>query len=94
MVLETDGTVVPLSYGFGRDYALGSVQEAPLATLAQRWDAEPLRRQALALYAELVRDDVKFTNWYEWMTRRSTPALPNSSSQDPVVPPARAVRRV
>jgi sulfatase maturation enzyme AslB (radical SAM superfamily) len=72
LVLETDGTVVPLSYGFGRDYALGSVHEAPLAALAERWDFEPLQRQALALYEELVRDDVKFTNWYERMTRRST----------------------
>jgi hypothetical protein len=71
LVLETDGTVVPLSYGFGRDYALGSVQEAPLPALAERWDSEPLRRQALALYEELVRDDVKFTNWYERMMRRS-----------------------
>ncbi|WP_410792310.1 radical SAM protein [Kribbella sp. C-35] len=72
LVLETDGTVVPLSYGFGRDYALGSVREAPLAALAERWDFEPLRRQAVALYDELVRDDVKFTNWYERMMRRST----------------------
>ncbi|MGW6200782.1 radical SAM protein [Kribbella sp. NPDC055110] len=72
LVLETDGTVVPLSYGFGRDYALGSVREAPLAALAERWDFEPLRRQALALYEELIRDNVKFTNWYERMMRRST----------------------
>jgi len=72
LVLEIDGTVVPLSYGFGRDYALGNVQDAPLAALAERWDSEPLQRQARAVYDELVRDDVKFTNWYERMTRRST----------------------
>jgi MoaA/NifB/PqqE/SkfB family radical SAM enzyme len=71
LVLETDGTVVPLSYGFGRDYALGNVQEVPLRALAERWDSEPLRRQALILYEELVRDDVKLTNWYERMMRRS-----------------------
>lgn len=72
LVLETDGAVVPLSYGFGRDYALGNVQDAPLTALAERWDSEPLRRQALGLYDELVRDDVKFSNWYERMMRRST----------------------
>jgi MoaA/NifB/PqqE/SkfB family radical SAM enzyme len=71
LVLETDGTAVPLSYGFGRDYALGSLHEAPLPALAERWDAEPLRRQAVALHEELVRDDVKLTNWYERMMRRS-----------------------
>jgi hypothetical protein len=31
-----------------------------------------LQRQALALYEQLIRDDVKFTNWYERMARRST----------------------
>jgi MoaA/NifB/PqqE/SkfB family radical SAM enzyme len=72
LVVETDGTVVPLSYGFGRDYMLGSLEEAPLAALAQRWDSDPLQRQAAALYEELIRNDVKFTNWYERMTRRST----------------------
>lgn len=77
LVLETDGTVVPLSYGFGRDYALGSLHEAPLPALAERWDAEPLRRQAVALHEELIRDGVKLTNWYERMTRRST-ATPES----------------
>ncbi|MEA2429523.1 MAG: hypothetical protein QOF37_3151 [Thermoleophilaceae bacterium] len=71
LVLETDGTVVPLSYGFGRGYALGNVREAPLRALAERWDSEPLRRQALILYEELVRDEVKLTNWYERMMRRS-----------------------
>jgi MoaA/NifB/PqqE/SkfB family radical SAM enzyme len=72
LVLETDGAVVPLSYGFGRDYALGNVREAPLRVLAERWDSEPLRRQALILYQELIRDDIKLTNWYERMMRRST----------------------
>lgn len=72
LVIETDGTVVPLSYGFGRLYALGNVHDAPVLELAERWDFEPLRRQAVGLYEELVRDDVKFTNWYERMVRRST----------------------
>jgi MoaA/NifB/PqqE/SkfB family radical SAM enzyme len=74
LVLETDGTVVPLSYGFGRAYALGSVHDAPLTDLAEGWDSEPLRRQALALYDELVGDEVRFANWYERMMRRSTAA--------------------
>ena len=71
LVLETDGTVVPLSHGFGRDYVLGNVHDASLPTLAERWDSEPLRRQAVGLYEELLRDQVPFTNWYERMTRRS-----------------------
>ncbi len=43
-----------------------------MTTLAERWDSEPLRRNAVGLYEELVRDGARFTNWYERMMRRST----------------------
>jgi hypothetical protein len=78
LVLETDGWVVPLSYGFGRGYALGSVQSTSLVALAERWDAEPLRRMAADLHSQLIRDKVKFSNWYERMMRLSAgpPAVP------------------
>lgn len=76
LVIETDGLVVPLSYGFGREYALGSLQSASLPALAAEWDAEPLRRMAVDLHARLVRDEVRFSNWYERMMRLSrAPAL-------------------
>jgi MoaA/NifB/PqqE/SkfB family radical SAM enzyme len=72
LVIETDGFVVPLSYGFGRDYALGSLHDASLQALAEQWDAEPLRRMAAELYTQLIRDQVRFSNWYERMMRLST----------------------
>lgn len=71
LVVETDGSVVPLSYGFGREYALGSLRSTSLADLAQRWDTEPLRRLATELHSQLVRDEVRFSNWYERMVRLS-----------------------
>lgn len=37
LVIEPDGTCVPLEYGFPRDYALGNVRETGLADLAGRW---------------------------------------------------------
>jgi MoaA/NifB/PqqE/SkfB family radical SAM enzyme len=74
LVVETDGFVVPLSYGFGRDYALGSVQNTSLVALADEWDAEPLRRMAAGLHSQLIRDEVRFCNWYERMMRLSAPA--------------------
>ena len=40
LVLETDGTLVPLEYGFARRYALGSIHQDRLATLAPRWRTE------------------------------------------------------
>jgi MoaA/NifB/PqqE/SkfB family radical SAM enzyme len=37
LVVEPDGHVVPLTYGFPRRYALGSLFDAPLAALAAEW---------------------------------------------------------
>jgi MoaA/NifB/PqqE/SkfB family radical SAM enzyme len=75
LVVETDGFVVPLSYGFGRDYALGKVvQSTSLIALANQWDAEPLRRMAANLHAQLIQDEVRFSNWYERMMRLSVGA--------------------
>jgi MoaA/NifB/PqqE/SkfB family radical SAM enzyme len=37
LVVEADGMVVPIEYGFSRRYALGSLFEAPLSGLAQQW---------------------------------------------------------
>jgi sulfatase maturation enzyme AslB (radical SAM superfamily) len=72
LVVETDGFVVPLSYGFGRDFALGPMHSTSLLALAEQWDAEPLRRMAADLHTQLIRDQVRFSNWYERMMRLST----------------------
>lgn len=40
LVIEADGSVVPLTYGFPRRYALGNLREEPLRTLAERWLAD------------------------------------------------------
>jgi len=76
LVVETDGSVVPLSYGFGRDHALGSLYDSSLLDLAENWDAAPLERLAADLHRRLILDRTPFTNWYERMTRLSlTPAV-------------------
>ena len=41
LVVEADGTVVPLGYGFARPFALGSIVEARLKDLASRWIGPP-----------------------------------------------------
>ncbi len=40
LVIEADGTVVPIEHGFDRALALGSLLDAPLRELAPRWVAE------------------------------------------------------
>ncbi|GIG38652.1 radical SAM protein [Cellulomonas phragmiteti] len=65
LVLEADGTVVPLTYGFPRPFALGSVHDAPLRTLAARWDPDPLLSVARRTHARLAGPQgPALTNWY------------------------------
>jgi Fe-coproporphyrin III synthase len=68
LVVETDGTVVPLQYGFPRRYALGCLRDTSLENMAHTWLARsrsPLQavyrraQQALAEPSELP-----FANWY------------------------------
>lgn len=48
LVIETDGTVVPLQHGFPREWALGSLHAAPLAELVQRWPKREAFRELCA----------------------------------------------
>lgn len=78
LVIETDGTVVPLHYGFPRAYAIGSLKEAPLERLAMRW-----REQSLGDFHTLCRDTYLeaiaapkpyFFNWYELVSKNARSA--------------------
>ena len=57
LVIEPDGAVVPLRYGFSRAFAIGNIHEAPLDDLARTWLASRARafvalsRSALAAAA-------------------------------------------
>lgn len=69
LVIEADGTVVPLEYGLSRAYALGNLHQAPLGELAAAWrkDRYPgFRRLCRAAYQDLEADeDATLANWYE-----------------------------
>lgn len=69
LVIETDGTVVPLQYGFPRAYALGNLNEGSLAEMAVGW-FELMQREFDALYERVLRklaepSELPFMNWYE-----------------------------
>lgn len=40
LIIEADGTVVPLQHGLARKYMLGNLQEAPLCELTKKWYQE------------------------------------------------------
>jgi Fe-coproporphyrin III synthase len=75
LVVETDGTVIPLQYGFARRYSLGNLHEAPLCHLAASWQGCGLRDfRALceSVFSELTdAASPRFANWYEAVSRRA-----------------------
>ncbi len=69
LVIEPDGSVVPIQYGFARKYELGNLHESSLNELMQHW-----RREKLSQFRDLCRRvfqtstkprDLPFFNWYE-----------------------------
>lgn len=75
LVVEADGMVVPLGYGFGRPYALGCLLERRLRDLAPHWLAtrySQFREICRQTYAEACTpSDLPFLNWYELIGSRS-----------------------
>jgi Fe-coproporphyrin III synthase len=78
LVIEADGTVVPLGYGFGRAYAMGSLLDQSLDVLARRWiehDYVQFRELCRRVYAEATqKSELPFLNWYELIGSRSLDA--------------------
>lgn len=71
LVIEADGTLIPLQYGFSRRYALGNLHQSGLKSLAQQW-----KRHGAAQFEALchrVLNDIEqapepsFFSWYERM---------------------------
>jgi MoaA/NifB/PqqE/SkfB family radical SAM enzyme len=80
LVVESDGTVVPLQYGFPRAYALGNLNDTSLMDMAQQWFStarlpwEGLCDRTTSLLCEPA--ELPFINWYESlvaMARESHP---------------------
>ncbi|MFF2627054.1 radical SAM protein [Kitasatospora griseola] len=75
LVVETDGTVVPLAYGFDRRFSLGNLHEAPLSAQARSWDPAPFRSLCRSVHADLAGEHgPAFVNWYDEVTRASRAA--------------------
>lgn len=85
LVIETDGSVVPLQHGFGRAFQLGNLHHEPLATMALRWRHESyalfrtLCRRTLA--ERLARNGWPLINWYDILARASRRSDPVPAHQ-------------
>jgi MoaA/NifB/PqqE/SkfB family radical SAM enzyme len=79
LVIEPDGAVVPVEYGFAREYALGSLGDASLGEMISQWRSEGLPRfRALCrrVFAETTAPaELPFFNWYEALEEASRAPL-------------------
>ena len=80
LVIEPDGTVVPLQHGFARRFALGNLHDARLEQLMDGW-----RATRFAAFNHLCRESFRkiiygarppIFNWYE-MVGRASESIPN-----------------
>jgi MoaA/NifB/PqqE/SkfB family radical SAM enzyme len=75
LVIEPDGEVVPLEYGFGRRFSLGNLFRGSLPELAKGWQRErepAFRELCRKVHAEATADDApSLVNWYELIHERA-----------------------
>lgn len=78
LIIDSDGTVLPVCYGIDRRFAIGNINQRPLATLAKDCLGSGLRRfdeLCGALYDDevLAKGDtpLPYFNWYELLAQRS-----------------------
>jgi Fe-coproporphyrin III synthase len=78
LIVEPDGTVVPIEYDFGRRWALGNLRDARLPVLAQRWKREQLagfRALCQGVQREATApDEPAVINWYGRLAQASSVA--------------------
>jgi MoaA/NifB/PqqE/SkfB family radical SAM enzyme len=75
LVVEADGWLSPIQYGFPRRYGVGSLHEAGLAELVARWRTTVLpqfRDLCRSAHAELTGEaEPRFVNWYAEVAQRA-----------------------
>jgi MoaA/NifB/PqqE/SkfB family radical SAM enzyme len=75
LIIETDGTVVPIEYGFARQYALVNLQQASLSELGAKWRQErypSFRHLCQQVFEQMTAPpDRHFINWYAAIAREA-----------------------
>jgi len=86
LVIEPDGTVVPLQFGFPRAYALGNLRETSLHDLGVRWRRETHRRfrdLCHRAFSAAITDTLPLLNWYETISRLAEASADQHSNPVP-----------
>ena len=77
LIIENDGSVVPIQYGFSHNYAIGNIKEGSLIQQAKNWKTslyQPFLKLSHQVFESLVNTDnsqLPFANWYGLITQAS-----------------------
>ncbi len=75
LVLEADGTLVPMGYSFAREYSIGNISDGRLRDVAPQWIRHgypAFRRLCQRVYEEACQpSELPFFNWYELLQAHS-----------------------
>ncbi|MBD2616096.1 MAG: radical SAM/SPASM domain-containing protein [Nostoc sp. ZfuVER08] len=84
LIIEADGTVVPVQHGFDRNYALGNLNQASLSELATHWTEERypcFRELCRRVYQQLTAPaDLPIIDWYETLMRQAKIGYDNETT--------------
>jgi Fe-coproporphyrin III synthase len=83
IVIEADGTVSPIGYGFGRRFTIGRLPDRSLDDLAREWMSNvypAFRELCRGVYRQACRPSpLPFINWYEMLHFASLETRENQS---------------
>ena len=77
LVIESDGAVVPVTYGVDRRFAIGDVTRSTLHDSWRSWEEggyRAFRELCRVVFEEMVGSGVKLLNWHEQLVERSRDA--------------------
>lgn len=85
LVVQEDGSIVPVQHGFSRAFAIGHVNNGDFRSQAARWKREcygPFLELARTVWSDIARapEHLPFTNWYNAITVRSDAHFRSSAS--------------
>lgn len=94
LVIEPDGEVVPLQYGFARDFSLGNLHRRSVHEMAGYWSemvAARLHSVSKRLARELAGQPGQFFNWYARMATLASQTATFPVDHLPLRPAARGM---
>lgn len=71
LVVEADGTVVPICAGIDRRYALGSLASSSLSALVAAWDSAEVVVLCRAAWRQAIETRGPLVAWYDHLVRTS-----------------------